>query len=1170
MVAKLMELAIHNRLVVILLAIALFIVGVHSFLNVNVEAYPDPAPAIVEVIAQYPGLSAEEVERQVTIPLEVALAGMPGLDSTRSKSLFGLAHLRNQFEYGVPYLSARQEVLNRLATVDLPAGVTPQISPNSPTGEIVRYTLSNPRDADGSEVYDQNDLKSLQDWTLRRIFRRVPRIADIGSYGGTTKRYEIQPDPARMQQYGITLEQLQNAIRASNANVGGAHIVQGDTVEAVRSVGLFGLGQDPMERALTASSPAAASDSLRRDEDRRLQELRQVVLASTNNVPIRIADVVEGGPLAAGELPGDVGVAVGHQPRLGRVMLSRVGRDNDDRDLLDEQGHRRWQDESDVVQGIVLLRKGEKSLAALKDVDATINSLNTEPGRLLPGVRIDPYYDRKELIHATTETVRENLLTGMILVSLVLIMFLSNVRCALIVAINVPLALLFAFSVLYLRGRSANLLSIGAVDFGIIVDSSVIMVENVYRHVSAGHFAELPWTERILRSGREIERNLFFSTAIMVCAFIPLFSMQGPEGQIFGPMADTYAFALGGALLLAVTLSPVLCELFLRNVPPCKDHWLLAALREGYIRQLRRYLHFSGLTLTVFGAVVLATLAALPFLGREFMPQLEEGNLYIRGTFPLNASLDDVTKHVVVARDVLKQYPEVKLIVAQIGRPDDGTDPTGFYNAEFFVPLSPVSEWPIPPGHSRRRNKAELVAAINEELSRSLIGVGWNFSQNIRDNVLESLSGVKGENSVKIFGPDLNELERLADRFADALQQVEGIKNVGVFRIMGQANLTLPVDRQQCAMWDVSVQDVQNVIQTAVGGLACSHMIEGERNFDITLRWPEHLRNNETAILQIPVDVGHNVVASGDVPRLPATSVTGPSVGPSAMGTTRPMPSITGSNYNAALNNISHTPRRRLGDLVMPLGSEGELDPQGSFVQPGASTIYRAQGNRFIAVKFDVHGRDLGGAVAEAQRHTAELVPVPYRVEWSGEFEEMQRAEQRLLLIVPLSLALIVILLYFNFRSVLDVALVLTSVLELAIGGVWALLITHTNFSISAAVGFISIFGVGIMDGMLLVSQFHRLRLQGLSMDEAILEGARNRYRPVLMTILTAIFGLLPAALSTRIGAQTQQPLAIVVIGGMLTAVLLTRYITPVLYCVFRKAPPVLVAAHPDELRVDK
>ena len=1161
MFAQLVRWAGDNRLAVILMTCVMAAMGCYAFVTINVEAYPDPAPAIIEVIAQLPGASAEEVERQVTIPLEVALAGMPGLDSTRSKSLFGLSHLRNQFHYGVPVRVARQEVLNRLASINFSNGVQPQISPTSPTGEIVRYTLENAHDALGHEVYNLNDLKSLNDWTLRRVFRRVERIADIGSYGGTTKRYEVQPDPEELQRYGITLEQLQNAIRASNANVGGEYLVQGDTIEAVRSLGLIGRGADPVDHALALNEPTAARKYLRSQEAQRAKEIREVVLASTNNVPVHVGEVVDGGPQRNEDSNDRQGVVVGHQPRMGRVMLSRPLTDERGQELHDEHGQRRWVDETDVVQGIVLLRKGEDSLPALKDVAHTIDKLNNEPGRLLPGVRISPYYDRTELIHTTTETVQENLLVGMALVAVVLLMFLSNVRCALIVAINIPLAVLFAFLMLFARGQSANLLSIGAVDFGIIVDSSVIMVENIFRHINANDFADLPLKDRILLAAREIQRSLLFSTAIMVCAFLPLFTMKGPEGQIFGPMAETYAFALAGALLLAMMLSPVLCALFLKNLKPTPDNALVRWLRAGYVRQLERYIRYRWLTLTGFTVLVIITLAVLPMVGREFMPQLEEGNLYIRGTFPLNASLDEVTRRVMTARDLMKHFPEVKVVVAQIGRPDDGTDPTGFYNAEFFVPLLPQAQWPVPSGRTHARTKAQLVEDVNADLAKHLVGVDWNFSQNIRDNVLESLSGVKGENSVKIIGPDLNELEKLADQVANSLHQIRGIKNVGVFRVMGQSNLALPIDRAKCAQWNVSVQAVQNVVQTAIGGLGVTQMIEGERAFDITLRWPSQLRDNENDILKIPVDVGSNIVIADATPKLPATLGTGASTGLATIGTTNSGPSPTGSAFNGTINNLGATPRRRLGDLITPVRLDGTPDPDGSFIQPGASTIYREQGSRMIAIKFDVRGRDLASAVAEAQQKSGGIVKAPYRVEWSGEFQEMQAAEERLMIVIPIALAMIVVLLYVNFQSMTDVAIVLSNVIVLCLGGIWALLLTNTNFSVSAAVGFISIFGVGIMDGLILVSSFHHLRLKGKPMEEAVLEAASYRLRPVLMTMLTAIFGLLPAALSTRIGAQTQRPLAIVVIGGMLMAVLLTRYLTPVLYVVFRKKLPTAESA---------
>jgi cobalt-zinc-cadmium resistance protein CzcA len=1251
MVRRLIEWAVHGPLIVILLALGLVGVGIWSFLNVNVEAYPDPAPAIIEVIAQYPGASAEEVERQVTIPLEVILAGMPGLKYTRSKSLFGLSHLRNQFEYGVDFYKARQEVINRLQFVtNLPSGVVPQISPETPTGEISRYTLRSPTDALGRAIYTLNDLKALQDWTLERQFRRVPRIIDITSSGGTVKRYEIHPDPDRLKSNGITLQQLQTAIANGNANVGGDYLFQGPLVFNVRGLGLIGGGQDPMtskevlgletaewseylktldslsseeksrlteaflkgkvkpplsseeerqlkelRRIVGGRAAQKAAAYLRDEEARRIREIRQIVVATANNVPILVDQLVEGGPklrtrLAANprngngeggtsyeEDLGSQGVVVGHQPRLGKDSLSRPKHADEGAEVhADSKG---WIDEDEKVRCVVLLRKGEDSLPALRDVEAKVEELN-RPGRLLPGVQIEPYYDRTDLINVTTETVRENLLLGMLLVTVILLMFLSNVRSALIVAINIPLALLFAFSMLFLRGKSANLLSIGAVDFGIIVDSSVIMVENIYRHISSGEYAEMPLRDRIIRASHEVERALFYSTAVMVCAFIPLFTMQGPEGQIFGPMADTYAFALGGALLLALTVSPVLCLLFFKKLKATGDNFMVRWLKASYLRQLERCLNHRALTLGIFGVLISITLGLLflppkvlflvglgdgerPLLGREFMPELEEGNFWIRGTFPLNISLDEVSDKVRIARSIIRQYPEVEAVVSQVGRPDDGTDPTGFYNTEFFVPLKPESQWPAEKEQTgtlfrsrRPRTKLELTQEMRDQLRDTIIGVDWNFSQYIRDNVMESLSGVKGDNSVKIIGPDLDELEGLAAQVKARLEEIQGLEDVEIFRIKGQPNLEFAVDLEKCKFWGISKTDVENVIQTAVGGKAFTQMTEGEKLFDIALRWPLRLRNDEQAILDIPIDVPNNTVTPGYTPGTPQTPLSAAISGFSTLGSSINMPSIVGSQIGGNFNNLSNTPRRRLRDFLTPLDQQGRPNPTGHYIRPGASTIYREQGNRLIAVKFSVRNRDLASAVAEAQDKTQDLFQAPYRVEWSGEFQEMEEAEHRLIVIIPMSLGLIFCLLYLAFGSLLDVFAILSNVVALTMGGAWALLLTGTNFSISAAVGFISIFGVAVMDGLLSIAYFNRLRFQGVPLREAIMQGAEKRVRPMMMTALTAVFGLLPAALSTRIGAQTQRPLAIVVVGGMIMTLLLNRYLMPVLYSFYGHREP--------------
>jgi cobalt-zinc-cadmium resistance protein CzcA len=1153
MVRKLIQWALDNPLVVILLVVASGAMGVYSFIHINVEAYPDPAPAIIEVVAQWPGASAEEMERLVTVPLEITLAGMPGLKATHSRSLFGLSHLRNVFHYGHPYNEARQEVINRLQmiTQPLPSGVTPLISPASPIGEIYRYTLKTPKNKLGQEIYTLNDVKALQDWLVEREFRRVPRIIDVTSSGGTVKRYEIQPDPERLKSKGITLAQLQTALANSNANVGGDFLVQGRTVQMVRCVGVIGGGKDPMERAIGMKTPEEAVRFLREEDQKRLAEIRNIVVTSVNNLPIKIDDLVQGGPLPYKGAPSTEGVIVSHQTRLGRVSLDKLEKDG-----------KTWRREDEKVQGIVLMRKGEQSLPSIEGVKAKVKELN-QPGRLLPGIELEVYYDREELVHLTTHTVQHNLVLGMVLVALILLMFLNNIRSALIVAINIPLALLFAFSALYLRGKSANLLSIGAVDFGIIVDSAVIMVENIYRHLSAGEHSELPLKQRILLATHEIDKALFFSTAIMVCAFIPLFAMSGAEGELFGPMAQTYAFALGGALFLTLTLAPVLCLMFFGNVKPVHDNFVVRLMKNGYLANLRRCLKYRWVTVALMGSLVLATvLWPLPNLGGEFMPELEEGNLWIRAIFPVHVSLDAVADPVRKAREIMSSgaYPEIAAIMVQAGRPDDGTDPGGFNNVEFFVPLRGENTWPAvqrPNGERKVRTRQEITTDMSAELRNKLPGIEWGFSQYIRDNVMEAISGVKGDNSVKIYGPDLDKLEELAEKVKNQLAEIRGLYDLGIYRIMGQSNLEFAVDKDRCQRWGVQVADVNNVINSAVHGAPFTQMIEGEKTFDVTLRWPMFHRQDQSSILEIPVDIINNTQSSGSIPSSPQTTLTGPQAGPSATGTGNANPALV-SSLIAPHNNF--LPRLRLRDLVSPVGEDGRpnLDPNASFSRPGGSMITREQGKRFIAVKFSVRDdRDLASAVAEVEEKTLPLIEPPYRVQFGGEFEQMQDAQGRLLVIIPMSLGLIFALLYVAFRSVLDVVVILSNVLALAIGGIWTLYLTGTNFSISAAVGFVSLFGVAIMDGLLMISYFNDLRAKGRSVEQAILEGAAKRVRPVTMTALTAILGLLPAAFSTAIGAQTQRPLAIVVVGGMLTTLFLTRYLMPVLYSFYGHREPV-------------
>jgi Cu/Ag efflux pump CusA len=1383
MVHHLIAWSLSNRLIVLLAAATVALVGFYSFKHINVEAYPDPAPAIVEIVAQWPGASAEEMERQVTIPLEVSLAGMPELKVNYTKSLFGLTHLRCIFNYGHPYKDARQEVINRLnsLTQPLPSGVTPVISPANPIGEIYRYTLKTPKDSLGQELYTLNDLKALEDWFIERHFRRVPRVVDISSFGGTVKRYEIQPDPERLKRFGITLAQLQTALTNSNANVGGDFLIQGRTAKVVRCIGYIGGGKDPIEQAFGMKGPEEAAAFLREEEQRRLREIRNIVITSVNNVPIRIDDVVVGGPLPYADAPSTAGVVVGWQTRLGMV--------SQDKSFRDEDGGTWWRREDEKIQGVVLMRKGEQSLPAIEGVKAKVQELN-QPGRLLPGVTLETYYDREELVHLTTETVTHNLILGIVLVVIILMMFLSNIRTALIVAINIPLALLIAFAVLYLRGYSANLLSIGAVDFGIIVDSAVIMTENIYRNLAAGNFAELPLKERILRATREIDRALFFSTAIMVCAFIPLFTMHGAEGELFGPMAQTYAFALGGALLMALTLTPVLCMYLLKDVRPTPENVLVRFLKNRYLRNLSLYLDYPYTTVVVFGSLIAIT-AAWPMVqvGHEFMPELEEGSLWVRGIFPVNISLDAVKEPVKVARMIMSAepvpdavlakleplkdrefagrepfraelvklltedelrrfhdrvlnraggaryqvtdqalaalrqegpesvvaklaalksqefdareallrgllkvlsaeevaryqnpisthsagagyykltdqalarlraegYPEVDAVVAQHGRPDDGTDPGLFNNVEIFVPLRREKDWPVvwrPNGEHKVRTRREVVADMSAELAEKLPGIEWSFSQYIRDNVMEAISGVKGDNCVKWYGPDLDKLEELAEKTKSELSKVRGLYDLGIYRIMGQSNFEFAVDKDKCKRFGVMVADVDNVINTAVHGAAQTQMVEGEKLFDVTLRWPLSRRQDQSSILEIPVDLSNSALTAGFQATTPQSPTVGPGQGTSTQGTTNPYPTVISQNLGTYTALV---PRLRLKDLVSPVGPDGRPDPGarvflkgaltpltpaqvhevplkadfaylvemhsttfkgrlkvlddqgkvlaesqppqdgtakliyvpreggtyrlvagamqdeasgpyqlaifgpgGDFNRPAGSIITRQDGKRFIAVKFGVReDRDLASVVDEVRERTDHLVEPPYEREMGGEFEQMEDGEHRLLFYIPASLALVFLLLYVAFRSLLDAVVVLSNVFDLAIGGIWALYLTGTNFSMSAAVGFVSLFGVAIMDGLLMISYFNDLRARGLPVREAIMQGAALRVRPVTMTCLTAILGLLPAALSTAIGSQTQRPLAIVVVGGMVSTLFLTRYLMPVLYSFYGHREPI-------------
>jgi cobalt-zinc-cadmium resistance protein CzcA len=1055
--------SLHNRMLVLAAVCALIAVGVHSARELNVEAYPDPTPPLVEVITQSPGFSPEEMERLIGIPIEMALNGMPGLENLRSTSVAGLNDIKCQFSYGTDYWSARQEVINRIGFVaNLPPGAQPGLSPWSPTGEIVRYVLEGPG-------YTTNQLKAVQDWVMERTLKTVPGVIDVTGYGGTVKEYQVLVDTRLMKQYNVTLKQVEDAIDNSNANVGGDILTLGSQAHNVRALGLLGGAKDPLDPALVDKADQITSE--------KLDDINNVVVTSTNGIPIYVREVAL--------------VVEHHRPRLG--IVGRL--------LKEKDGRKVYLDEDDVVEGIVLMRKYEKSLVTANLVEKKLKDIQTS-GALPKGMKIRVFNQRTDLVHVTTENVLHNLIVGMILVVAILFIFLGHIPSAGIVAIMIPLALLFSVTVIYLQGKSANLLSIGAVDFGIIVDSSVIIVENIFRHITAhGSDRSRPMIDRIADASQEIERALFFSTAIIVCAFIPLFAMTGAEGALFGPMANTYAFAIFGALLLAVSLAPVLCSLLYNNSMEEKDTFIDKLMKQGYLKALNNYLNLRWITLSVMVALLVFTFTLIPGLGGEFMPQLEEGNLWIRALLPRTVSLEAAERMAPRLRDAIASVPEIKNVMSHVGRPDDGTDVTSFFNLEFNAPLKPMEQWRK--GYTREMIETELSKKFEK-----FPGVNFNFSQLIRDNVEEALSGVKGANSVKLFGNDLHTLEDTGQRIARILSGVRGIKNVGLFHILGQPNLEIKIDRQACARYGVNVADVEAAVQVAIGGKAFSQMVEGEKLYDIILRLPISLRDDPTVINRIPVDV----------------------------------PGFDGKS-----------------GARIPLAQLSKISPH----VPGASYIYRENNQRYIPIKFSVRDRDLASAIDEAQDKVNDPKTGAglgkgalqgYRIEWSGEFAQMQAANARLMWIVPLSIGLIMGLLYTAFNSIKDALLVMVNVIAATMGGIWALRLTHTPFSISAAVGFISIFGVAVQDGVLLISYFNQLRAAGLPVRESVLRGAELRVRPVVMTSLTAALGLMPAAFANSIGSQAQKPLAIVVVGGMLVTLVLTRYLMPVLYSFFPAA----------------
>ncbi len=1022
MIQKLIQLALRMRWVVFLAALGLVVGGMTAYKNLDIEAYPNPVPPLVEVITQPPGWSAEEVERYVTIPLEIGLSGMPGLDHVRSQSLFGLSDVKCYFKWGTTYQEARQEVINRLQFVQLPAGMQAQISPWNAIGEIFRYVVR-------GKGYSLKDLKTAEDWVLERQFKQVPGVIDVTSYGGETKQYQVNVDPNRLRAQGVTLQQLMAAITAGNQNVGGQRLSIGEQAFNVRGVGLI----------------------------RDVHDIEDVVVAAPKGTPIRVRDVAE--------------VAIGHAPRLGIV------------------GH---DDEPDIVQGIVLMRYGGDTAKALEGVYKRIKSIR-DNHLLPPGMDIEPYYDRGKLVALTTHTVIENLLVGMGLVTVVLFLFLGNVRASMITALNIPLALLVAFCGMVTTGTPANLISLGAVDFGIVVDSTVIMMENIFRHM--GPHGRGTVYDRIVRSSHEVGGPMTFSTLIIGVAFLPLFTMTGVSGVIFSPMAMTYAFAIGGAIFLALTLTPVLSGTFLKADMAEEDSWLMRQLEKAYTPLFAALRYPRTAVALCLGGPLLLGAIAIHFIGGEFMPKLEEGNLWIRATLPTSISLEQSSSYVGRMRDLIRgcpqdravactelnrARPEVETVVSQLGRPDDGTDVSGFYNIELFAPLKPFDEW------RKGLTKDAITAELSGELMAAFPGVNFNFSQMISDNVEEAMSGIKGENSVKIIGPSLAVNEQKAAQIVEVMSSVPGVADLGMFHTLGQPNLRIAIDRKACARSGLNTGDVDAVIQAAIGGQAVTQVFEGEKSFDLTVRWLPAYRDSVEAIRRI-------TVAAADGSQIP------------------------------------------LGQLATITKEEGP------------ALIYREDGSRYAPVKFSIRGRDLVSTITDAKLRIADKVKLPYdtHLEWAGQINEYGEAMDRFLIIIPVTFLIIGLLVYSAVKTWLDTVIVLLSIPVACAGGVFALVLTRINFSVSAAMGFISIFGIAIQDAILVVTYYQRLRADGESIERAAREAADKRLRPVLMTTLVATLGLLPAALSNGIGAQTQKPLAVVVIGGSLILAVLTRAMQP-------------------------
>jgi cobalt-zinc-cadmium resistance protein CzcA len=1044
MIRHLVDYALNNRLLVIGFAVLLFIWGMVSFHRLPIEAYPDVANNYVEIITQWPGISAEQIEQQVTIPLETAMNGIPHVVHLRSFSLFGLSDLKLLFDDESENSWNRESVLERLSQVALPPGVTPQMGTDwSPVGQIYFFTLhsNNPQ-------YDVMDLKSIEDWVVEKNLKAVPDIVDVSSFGGPTREYQVRIDPVKLVNYGLSLAQVEQQLANNNVNAGGSFFEAGLQQINIREVGLV----------------------------RNVSDIENTVIVTKGGTPLRVKDlaVVEQGP---------------------KIRLGQFGRA-----IHHEDGKIIYND--DVVSGIALMRKGADTQTALGGLKAKVQEMND---RILPpGVKIVPFIDRSDLIHFTTHTVLHNLGEGMMLVVIVLLLFLGNVRGALIVAVTIPFSLLFASICLDLKHIPANLLSLGALDFGMVVDGAVVMIENIVRHLNRDEAGSIE--DRIRAAAHEVQRPVFFAIAIIITAYIPIFTLQRVEGRLFKPMAWTVAFALLGALLFSIIVAPVLASFFFRKGAREWHNPLVSFLINRYRVSVRWAIRHRAVTLGVVGASLIAAiyLAAGGVIGSEFLPHLDEGSLWVRGTLAPSTGPSEGIRVANQARVLLASFPEVTETTSQVGRPDDGTDTTGFFNTEYFVGLKSKELW-RPRFH---QNKEELIAAMSHQLER-FPGVVWGFSQPIEDNMEEAVSGVKGELATKVYGEDLKLLEQKADQIVSIMRTVRGIEDLGVFRVLGQPNENFEVDRQQAARYQINVADVQDAIQTAVGGNALTQVLQGEQRYDLVVRYLPQYRDTREA-----------------------------------------------------LENIR---------LLSPSGERVSLQQLCTINErDGASEIYREGNERYIAIKYSVRGRDLGSAVEEAIRKVNSQMQLPrgYHIDWEGEYESEKRAEARLLVIVPLTVLLIFIILYTMFKSFKWALLVLANVMMAPIGGLLALLVTGTHFSVSSGIGFLALFGVSVQTGVIMLEYINQRRMRGHTIEESAVEGAVLRLRPIMMTMLVATLGLLPAALSHAIGSDSQRPFAIVIVGGLISGLVMSVFLLPTLYVWIAGEGDVLPGA--DSVHIDE